>query len=141
MKKLGENIWRFREQAGLSQEQLAEALGVSRQTVSNWENDRATPDAYKFGRLCELLGVGAEELLGTSPSSPQKQRAKKRIAALVVAVLAFLFAVAAILLAVFTSDTQITSTVLFSQAFLWGAAAVLALAACLVALIYYFKKH
>lgn len=42
MKKLGEKIWRLREEKGLSQEVLAEKLDVSRQTVSNWENDRAT---------------------------------------------------------------------------------------------------
>lgn len=62
MKKLGEKIWRLREEKGLSQELLAEKLEVSRQTVSNWENDRATPDAYKLKQLCEALEVSADEL-------------------------------------------------------------------------------
>jgi len=65
MKKLGEKIWRLREEKGLSQEALAEKLEVSRQTVSNWENDRATPDAYKLKQLCEALGASADELLET----------------------------------------------------------------------------
>ena len=65
MKKLGEKIWRLREEKGLSQEALAEKLEVSRQTVSNWENDKATPDAYKLRQLCEVLGVSADGLLET----------------------------------------------------------------------------
>ena len=65
MKKLGEKIWRLREEKGLSQESLAEKLEVSRQTVSNWENDKATPDAYKLKQLCEVLGVSADVLLET----------------------------------------------------------------------------
>ena len=65
MKKLGEKIWRLREEKGLSQESLAEKLEVSRQTVSNWENDKATPDAYKLKQLCEVLGVSADGLLET----------------------------------------------------------------------------
>lgn len=65
MKNLGEKIWRLREDKGLSQETLAEKLEVSRQTVSNWENDKATPDAYKLKQLCEVLGVSADGLLET----------------------------------------------------------------------------
>ena len=63
MKKLGEQIRRLREEKGLSQEVLAEKLDVSRQTVSNWENDRATPDAYKLKQLCEILGISANGIL------------------------------------------------------------------------------
>ena len=73
MQKLGEKIWRLREEKGLSQEALAEMLEVSRQTVSNWENDRATPDAYKLKQLCEELGVSADVLLETGESDPVRQ--------------------------------------------------------------------
>ncbi len=73
MQKLGEKIWRLREEKGLSQEALAEKLEVSRQTVSNWENDRATPDAYKLKQLCEELGVSADVLLETGESDPVRQ--------------------------------------------------------------------
>ena len=73
MQKLGEKIWRLREEKGLSQEALAEKLEVSRQTVSNWENDRATPDAYKLKQLCEELGVSADVLLEMGESDPVRQ--------------------------------------------------------------------
>ena len=74
MKKLGEKIWRLREENGLSQEALAEKLEVSRQTVSNWENDRATPDAYKLKQLCEVLGISADGILemGENPGLSQE---------------------------------------------------------------------
>lgn len=74
MKKLGEKIWRLREGRGLSQEALAEMLAVSRQTISNWENDKATPDAYKLKQLCDVLGVSVDGLweMGEDPASEEK---------------------------------------------------------------------
>ncbi len=63
MSSLGEKIWRLRERKGLSQEAFAEKVGVSRQTVSNWENGKATPDAYKLKQICEALSVRADDLL------------------------------------------------------------------------------
>lgn len=101
---LGEKIWRLREAQGLSQEELAEKLGVSRQTVSNWENDRATPDAYKLKQLCETLGTSADALLGMGEETPQegkpprKEGRPKIWAAVLFVVLAAVFAVLAIVL-------------------------------------------
>lgn len=76
MKKLGEKIWRLREEKGLSQEILAEKLEVSRQTISNWENDRATLDAYKLKQLCEILGVSADELLETGENTSEEKNSE-----------------------------------------------------------------
>ncbi len=105
MEMLGEKLWRLREARGLSQEGLAEKLGVSRQTVSNWENDRATPDAYKLKQLCEALGTSADELLGTgkggeTPREQEKEgeRRPKKWLAVFFVVLAAVFAVLAIVL-------------------------------------------
>ena len=44
---LGERMYRLREKNGDSQDDLAEKLDVSRQTISNWENDKVKIDAYK----------------------------------------------------------------------------------------------
>ena len=44
----GGTLFRLRREAGLSQEELAEKLGVSRQTVSKWEMDLSTPDLPKL---------------------------------------------------------------------------------------------
>ena len=58
----GQRIKQGRERAGLTQEALAEAVGVSRQAVSKWEAGRARPMADKLARLSAELGIPPEEL-------------------------------------------------------------------------------
>ena len=81
---LGANITAFRTAQGLSQEQLAQLLGVSRQSVSKWETGTATPDLVHLLRLCEIFSVSLDTLVGQqaaqpvqaaspAPASPQKQ--------------------------------------------------------------------
>ncbi len=60
---IGEKITRLRTAAGISQEQLAEKISVSRQSVSKWEMDQALPQIDKVLQLCELFDVSADELL------------------------------------------------------------------------------
>lgn len=69
---LGERIQYFRKRAGLSQEGLAERLGVSRQAVSKWETDEALPDAERIISLAVVLGVTTDALLlgREEPQSP-----------------------------------------------------------------------
>ena len=52
---IGERISELRKQQNLSQGQLAQALDVTRQAVSKWENDLAVPDALKMIHLADLL--------------------------------------------------------------------------------------
>lgn len=59
---IGERIIELRKSAGLSQSQLASALSVSRQAVSKWENDLATPDSLKMILLAEVLETDIEYL-------------------------------------------------------------------------------
>ena len=59
----GERIRRGREAKALTQEELAEALGVSRQAVSKWERGEADPSTANLLALGRLYGVPAEELL------------------------------------------------------------------------------
>ena len=66
--ELHERIAFVRKSAGLTQEQLGEKLGVTRQAVSKWESAQATPDAATIARLCSELGVSADfVLLGKEP--------------------------------------------------------------------------
>ncbi len=60
---IGEKIAKFRMMAALSQEQLAEKVGVSRQSVSKWEIDQSLPQIDKVLLLCDLFGVSTDELL------------------------------------------------------------------------------
>ena len=72
--KLGTNIYLLRTRKGLSQGDLAEALDVSRQSVSKWETGGATPDLDKLLALCDLFGVTLDELVrgevAEAPTTP-----------------------------------------------------------------------
>lgn len=60
---LGEKLYNLRREKHLSQEEVAEKLNVTRQTISKWETNQSTPDFDKIVPLCELYGISADELL------------------------------------------------------------------------------
>ena len=62
--KFHENLQRLRKNAGLSQEDVAQKLYVSRQSVSKWENGGAEPGIANLKALAVLYGVSVDELLG-----------------------------------------------------------------------------
>lgn len=67
---LAENIYRLRTQKNLSQGDLADALGVSRQSVSKWENDSAVPELDKLIKMAQLFEVSMDALVAdTAPVS------------------------------------------------------------------------
>lgn len=75
---IGEKISRLRTAMGLSQEELADRLSVSRQSVSKWEMDQAVPQLDKAVTLCKILGVSADALLFPDAELPPVSREKKR---------------------------------------------------------------
>lgn len=60
---LGSNLFQARKKAGLSQESVAEKLGVSRQTISKWETDETVPDIYQSKKLAKLYNLTLDELI------------------------------------------------------------------------------
>lgn len=60
---IGERLLKYRKANNLSQEEVAEKLEVTRQTISKWETDQSTPDFDKIGPLCELFNITADELI------------------------------------------------------------------------------
>ena len=60
---LGNNLFQARKKAGLSQESVAEKLGVSRQTISKWETDETIPDIYQSKKLAKLYKLSLDELI------------------------------------------------------------------------------
>lgn len=60
---IGNRIAKFRKAKGMTQEDLANQLGVSSQAVSKWENDASCPDISLLSQLCKVLGVTTDELL------------------------------------------------------------------------------
>lgn len=60
---LGNSIFQARKKCGLSQEAVAEKLGVSRQTVSKWETDETVPDIRQSKKMAVLYHVSLDELI------------------------------------------------------------------------------
>jgi len=61
---LGKRIIENRKRLGLTQDRLAEQLGVTAQAVSKWENDQSCPDITTLPKLAEIFGISTDELLG-----------------------------------------------------------------------------
>lgn len=79
--KIGEIIQRERTRLGLSQEKLAEQVGVSRQAVSKWELGDAMPDTDKLVPLARALGISVDTLLDHHPQETEetpKEREEKK---------------------------------------------------------------
>lgn len=60
---LGNSLFHARKKCGLSQEDVAEKLGVSRQTVSKWETDETLPDILQSKRMAVLYNMSLDELI------------------------------------------------------------------------------
>ena len=74
--ELYERIALARKQAGLSQEQLGEKLGVSRQAVSKWESGQTNPDVAYLAEMCRLFGVSSDWLLLGEESAQERAPAR-----------------------------------------------------------------
>lgn len=61
--EIGSRLKKARTEMGLTQERVAEEIGVSRQSVSNWENNRSYPDIISVIKLSDLYSVSLDELL------------------------------------------------------------------------------
>ena len=72
---LGKRIVANRKRLGLTQDQLAERLGVTAQAVSKWENDQSCPDITMLPKLAEIFGISTDALLGLAeqPQPPVHQ--------------------------------------------------------------------
>ncbi|CCW40695.1 helix-turn-helix domain-containing protein [Streptococcus agalactiae] len=61
--EIGQQIIRYRKQQALSQEELAEKVYVSRQSISNWENDKTYPDIHSLLLLSQIFQVSLDQLI------------------------------------------------------------------------------
>ena len=66
METIGKRIVYHRKRLGLTQDQLAEQLGITAQAVSKWENDQTCPDITMLPKLADIFGISTDTLLGHS---------------------------------------------------------------------------
>ena len=85
MRDIGKNIKSLREEKKLSQDQLAEMLFVTRQTISNYETGRSRPDVEMLARIADILGVDANTVIyGVEPSPEQRLERKALVIAFLI---------------------------------------------------------
>ena len=66
---LGDNLYALRKQKGISQDEFAESLGVSRQAVSKWERNEAYPDTENLIAISRFFGVSIDDIINTPISA------------------------------------------------------------------------
>lgn len=71
--EIGSKLKKARTEKRFTQEQTAAALGVSRQTISNWENDKSYPDIISVIKMSEIYSISLDHLLKEDTSMNQKQ--------------------------------------------------------------------
>ena len=94
---LGERLYELRKKKGLSQEEVADQLNVTRQTISKWETDESKPDFDKIVPICELFGIDSKELLtgekeltkAETETKENKEIKKKKAAIISVSILLY----------------------------------------------------
>ena len=114
---ISKNIKRLRQQTGMTQEQMAEKLFVTRQTVSLWENGKTQPDIQTLERIAECFGVELMTVLyGNSlPKSEEEQRKEALIRWLVIVIAVYAgFIALDLCLFLFPPIWRITDTWIFS---------------------------
>ena len=75
---ISERLFNLRKNKKLSQEELANILGVSRQTISKWETGESTPDFDKIIPLCEFYGITSDELLSGKKDIVEAKKEENR---------------------------------------------------------------
>ena len=70
---LSEKIYRLRTEHSMSQEQLADLLEVSRQSVSKWETGTSVPDLDKLIKICDIFSISLDEITGRSDNTDDAQ--------------------------------------------------------------------
>ena len=81
MRDIGKNIKALRKKKGMTQEALAEALFVTRQTVSNYETGRSRPDLDMLVKIADTLGADVTQMLYGLPAGQDRQGEVRRLAA------------------------------------------------------------
>lgn len=131
--KINEKIYALRKKHNLSQEELANELNVSRQTVSKWETGESTPDFDKIVPLCEIFDISTEELLRDKKINIEENEDKVDVPkAAMICIAIFLYFVALIAIVIGETVFNLNDGLIVGIFFLiCGIATVLIVFACM----------
>ena len=113
---IGDRLLKLRKERNISQEELANVLDVSRQTISKWETNQSSPDFDKIIPLCNYFGITSDELLTGNQNilETKKENVKSNFARnIAVAVMLYIFAIASIVLFAAQFDLAIIGVTIF----------------------------
>ena len=111
-KVLSEKIYKLRKKSGLSQEQLAEKLNVSRQAISKWESGTAVPESEKLITISDYFGVSVDYLLKddednkTNMTADTKEENPKMIAGIIICIAGIVSMIIWGLLSIFSPEVS-----------------------------------
>ena len=120
--KLGEKVLKLRKRINISQEQLGNQVGVTRQTISNWELGETSPNPEQLKLLSKALNIGIDELLENNIKSVEKDKGDKtenesnkflkisKIIGIIIGILLFFFLVVVVSSLFFSNYFQTTAT-------------------------------
>ena len=77
--EIGNRIRKYRKESGLTQEQLAERINVTKSRVSNWEQGINRPDADILGAICRALNVSPSDLLDVHLTDDELNAHEKKV--------------------------------------------------------------
>ena len=132
MRDIGKNIRSLREKKGMTQEALAEALFVTRQTVSNYETGRSRPDLDMLVKIAQVLEADVNQVLYGLPADQDRQGGIRRLAVgcLIVAAIFLLLTLPAPLLNEMLTRYYVGATLVMALSFLLKPALWLVLGWC-----------
>ena len=113
---IGERLLKLRKEKNISQEELANELDVSRQTISKWETDQSLPDSDKIIPLCKYFGITSDELLtgNSNIKEAHVQNVKSNFARnIAIAVMLYIFSIISIVLCAAQFDQPIIGVCIF----------------------------
>ena len=84
---IGEKLIKLRKEKNISQEKLSEMIGVTRQTVSNWESNITSPDLKQTKKICEIFNISLDELTGNKKRLFKTKLSIKQIVYIIVLIL------------------------------------------------------
>lgn len=74
---ISDNLKALRKKHGLSQKELAEAMGISDRTISTWENDNSAPSIKDLVKLVELYDIDLDDFLCVTRKTPDKTKEER----------------------------------------------------------------
>ena len=135
---IGKKLLELRKKKGLSQEEVADILSVTRQTVSKWETLESKPDFDKIISICNLYGITPDELIledkKENCSKEQVDRSNKKEKAIALSTSVFLYFLS-IIWTIIASSIRFISDEVTAGIFLF----ICAIATTII--VYYFSSH